>query len=53
MVTEKISQGYRVVNYSPDMDKAERDRAEKETVKNILREYNLLGNEKTNLPAHK
>lgn len=53
MVTEKIVEGCRVVNITPDMNKDERERVEKETVKNILREYNQLENEKTKATAQK
>ena len=42
MVTEKIVEGCKVINIIPDMDEDERKRAEKETVTNILREYNRL-----------
>lgn len=42
MVTEKIIDGYKVINLVPDMTEDERKRAEKETVRNILREYNRL-----------
>lgn len=42
MVTEKIVEGFKVINLVPDMNEDERKVAEKETVKNILREYNRL-----------
>jgi len=47
MVTEKIVEGYRVINFTPDMNEDDRKRAEKDTVKNILREYNRLENQKS------
>jgi hypothetical protein len=42
MVTEKIVDGFRVINLVPDMNEEERKQAEKEAVRNILREYNRL-----------
>lgn len=42
MVTEKIIEGYKVISFIPDMTEDERKIAEKETVKNILRDYNRL-----------
>lgn len=42
MITEKMVEGYKVINHIPDMTEDERKRAERETVKNIMREYNRL-----------
>ncbi len=42
MITEKMVEGYKVINHIPDMTEDERKNAERETVKNILREYNRL-----------
>lgn len=47
MVNEKVVDGYKVINFTPDMDEDDRKRAEKETVKNILSEYNRLENQKS------
>lgn len=44
MVTEKIVEGYKVINSTPDMTEDERKEAESEAVKQILREYNRLNN---------
>jgi len=53
MVTEKIVEGYKVINFTPDMNEDDRKIAEKETIKNILREYNRLGNQKNRAAMHK
>ncbi|PYG87369.1 hypothetical protein LY28_02036 [Ruminiclostridium sufflavum DSM 19573] len=53
MVTEKIVEGCRVVNFVPDMDENERKNAERETARNILREYNRLEEQACKAAAHK
>lgn len=53
MVTEKIVEGYRVINLVPDMNEDERKQAEKEVVKNLLREYNRLGKQDCMEVVHK
>ena len=53
MVTEKIVEGYKVINFTPDMNEDDRKRAEKDTVKKILREYNRLENQKSKAVAKK
>ncbi len=53
MVTEKIVEGYRVINLVPDMNEDERKQAEKEAVKNILREYNRLEKQECMTVVHK
>ena len=53
MVTEKIVEGYRVINLVPDMNENERKQAEKEVVNNILREYNRLENQDCRAVVHK
>ena len=53
MVTEKIVEGYRVINLVPDMNENERKQAEKEVIKNILREYNRLESQDCSAVVHK
>lgn len=53
MVTEKIVEGYKVINFTPDMNDEDRKRVEKDTVKNILREYNRLENQKNKAVTQK
>ena len=53
MVTEKIVEGYKVINLVPDMNEDERKQAEKEAVKNILREYNRLEKQECMNVVHK
>lgn len=53
MVTEKIIDGFKVVNFVPDMNEDERKEAENEAVKNILREYNRLEKQRCMATVHK
>ncbi len=53
MVAEKLIDGYKVINLIPDMTEEERKLAEKETVKNILREYNRLQSKTGKLKTQK
>ncbi|HEX2927645.1 MAG TPA: hypothetical protein VHP38_15530 [Ruminiclostridium sp.] len=46
MVTEKIIEGCKVISFTPDLTEDDRKKAEKETVKNILRDYNSLEGKK-------
>jgi hypothetical protein len=46
MVTEKIVDGCRVICFTPDLNEEDRKRAEREAVKNILRDYNRLESQK-------
>jgi hypothetical protein len=53
MVTEKIVEGYKIINFTPDLNEADRNEAEMDTVKNILREYNRLENQKNKTDMQK
>jgi hypothetical protein len=53
LITEKIFEGYKVINITPDMNEDDRKRAEKDTVKNILSEYNRLENQKSKAVTQK
>lgn len=53
MITEKIIEGCKVISFIPDLAEDDRKKAEKETVKNILRDYNRLENQKNKTVSKK